>query len=67
MIKASIELFCRIQWKWIDFEIISNSKEEAINIINKEYPVEYRYKPYSENEDSFKIEYIEEANYFIIN
>lgn len=57
MIKLDVSLFDTLQWKWVDFEIVAESKEKALDAIDKEYPREYRYKPYSRGEDSLIIEF----------
>ena len=67
MIKLDVSLFDTLQWKWVDFEIVAESKEKALEAIDKEYPREYRYKPYSEGGDSLRIDYEEESEYFIIS
>ncbi len=67
MIKLDITLFDTLQWKWMDFEIVAESKEKALEAIDKEYPREYRDKPYSGGEDSLRIQWEEESEYFIIN
>lgn len=68
MIKLDVSVFDTLQWKWIDFEIVAESEEKALEAINKEYPREYRRKPYSGGEDidSLSIQYREESEYFII-
>ena len=67
MIKLDVTLFDTLQWEWVDFEIVAESKEKALEAINKEYPREYRDKPYSGGGDSLSIDYEEESEYFIIN
>lgn len=67
MIKLDITLFDTLQWTWVDFEIVSDSKEKALESIDKEYPRKYRDKPYSDGEDSLRIQFEEESDYFIIN
>ena len=69
MIKLDVNLFDTLQWKWIDFEIVAESEEKALEAINKEYTREYRGQPYSgggEDIDSLSIQYREESEYFII-
>ena len=69
MIKLDVTLFDTLQWKWVDFEVIAESEEKALEVIDKEYPREYRRKPYSggEDTDSLSIQYREELEYFIIS
>lgn len=68
MIKLDVNLFDTLQWKWIDFEIIAETEEKALEAINIEYPLEFRGKPYSGSKeiDSLIINYKEKCDYFII-
>ena len=67
MIKLDVTLFDSLQWKWVEFEVIAESKEEALEVIDREHPRGYRDKPYSNREDSLRIDYEEESEYFIIS
>lgn len=67
MVKLDICLFDTIQWQWIDFEIIAESKEKALEAVEREYPRQYRDSPHSNGEDSLRIEFEFESEYFIVN
>lgn len=67
MIKLSVSLFCRLQWKHIEFDIIAETKELALSKIDQEFPIEYRYVPYNYNNvDSLKIEDEEISDVFLL-
>lgn len=67
MIKIDFELFSTLQWQYIEISVIAETENECYNIINKEYPLEYRIKPYNDNkEDSLKILDREETTHFIL-
>lgn len=67
MVKLTVSLFCRLQWKHIEFDVIADTKEIALANIDKEYPLEFRYKPYTDsNEDSLELSDEEESTFFIL-
>lgn len=67
MVKLSVSLFCRLQWKHIEFDIIADTKEIALKKIDEEFPINFRTKPYEEKIDSLKIEDEEISDCFILN
>ena len=67
MVKIEFSLFYGVEWAYKNVTIVSETKDKALEILEKEYPLEFRYKPYSEpKEDSLEIEDIEESDYFIL-
>lgn len=67
MIKVEFSLFSRVEWAYKDLTIIAESKDKALEILNNEFPLEFRYRPFNGlKEDSLKIECEVEADYFIL-
>ena len=66
MVKVEYMLFDTLQWKNIEGVIYADNLDKALEGLNKEYPLEYRRKPYEkENIDSLaydilEVEYINE-------
>lgn len=65
MIILHFSVFCRLAWKTREGKIVANSKEDAINAINKEFPLEFRNKPYEKHLDSLEIISTEDVEYDI--
>ena len=67
MVKVEYILFDTLQWENIEGVIYADNLDKALEGLNKEYPLEYRWKPYEkENIDSLaydilEVEYIIEA------
>lgn len=67
MVLLEFELFSSLDWKYIEGNIVADNTEIALSILNKNYPLEFRYKPFNDGKvDSLKYD-IEEAEYFIID
>ena len=66
MVKVEYILFDTLQWKNVEGVIYADNLDKALEGLNKEYPLEYRRKPYEkENIDSLaydilEVEYINE-------
>ena len=64
MVKVEYILFDTLQWKNVEGVIYADNLDKALEGLNKEYPLEYRWKPYEkENIDSLaynilEVEYI---------
>ena len=53
MVKVEYMLFDTLQWKNVEGIIYADNLDKALEGLNKEYPLEYRRKPYEkENIDS---------------
>lgn len=66
MIKLKVRIFCRLQWKRVTINIISDSEENVLKQINELYPIEFRLEPYEDKKDSLEITDYEESEYFIV-
>lgn len=67
MVLLEFELFSGLDWKYIKGNIVADNIEIALSILNKNYPLEFRYKPFNDSKvDSLKYN-IEEAKYFILD
>lgn len=65
MTRLEARLFCRIQWRYYNINVVAIDIETALHKIDEVYPLRYRIEPYSEDVDSLKIIYTEESDCFI--
>jgi hypothetical protein len=67
MVKVEYILFDTLQWENVEGVIYADNLDKALEGLNKEYPLEYRWKPY-EKEDIDSLSYdILEIEYIIEN
>ena len=67
MVKVEYMLFDTLQWENVEGTIYADTLDKALEGLNKEYPLEYRRKPY-EKEDIDSLSYdIIEVDYIIEN
>ena len=67
MILLEYKLFSSLEWEYVEGNIVADNIEIALSILNKNYPLEFRYKPFNDSKvDSLKYN-IEEAEYFILD
>lgn len=60
MVKVEYMLFDTLQWKNVEGVIYADNLDKALEGLNKEYPLEYRWKPYEkENIDSLTYDILE--------
>lgn len=60
MVKVEYILFDTLQWKNVEGVIYADNLDKALEGLNKEYPLEYRWKPYEkENIDSLAYDILE--------
>lgn len=67
MILLEYNLFSSLDWKCVEGNIVADNIEIALSILNKNYPLEFRYKPFNDDKvDSLKYN-IEKAEYYILD
>ena len=67
MVKVEYILFDTLQWKNVEGVVYADTLDKALEGLNKEYPLEYRLKPYEkENIDSLAYDILE-VEYIIEN
>ena len=60
MVKVEYILFDTLQWENVEGVIYADNLDKALAGLNKEYPLEYRWKPYEkENIDSLAYDILE--------
>ena len=60
MVKVEYILFDTLQWENVEGVIYADNLDKALEGLNKEYPLEYRRKPYEkENIDSLAYDILE--------
>ena len=60
MVKVEYILFDTLQWENVEGVIYADNLDKALGGLNKEYPLEYRWKPYEkENIDSLAYDILE--------
>ena len=60
MVKVEYILFDTLQWKNVEGVIYADNLDKALEGLNKEYPLDYRRKPYEkENIDSLAYDILE--------
>ena len=60
MVKVEYMLFDTLQWKNVEGMIYADNLDKALEGLNKEYPLDYRWKPYEkENIDSLTYDILE--------
>ena len=60
MVKVEYILFDTLQWENVEGVIYADNLDKALEGLNKEYPLEYRWKPYEkENIDSLTYDILE--------
>ena len=60
MVKVEYILFDTLQWENVEGVIYADNLDKALAGLNKEYPLEYRWKPYEkENIDSLTYDILE--------
>lgn len=67
MVLLEYELFSSLDWKYIEGNIAADNIEIALLILNKNHPLEFRYKPFNNDKVDSLTYNIEEAEYFILN
>ena len=67
MVKVEYMLFDTLQWENVEGVIYADNLDKALEGLNKEYPLEYRLKPYEKEDidslsyDIIEVEYIIES------
>ena len=64
MVRVDYLLFDTLQWKNVEGIVYADTLDRALECLNKEYPLEFRLKPYEKSEvdslayDILEVEYI---------